>query len=461
MLNLTVFHPICIKKIKNSRFLISFKWLLPIFETDFLYMEEIIIILLLILLNGVFSMSEIALISARKSKLTSDVKKGSKTAKVALDFANNPERFLSTIQTGITLIGILTGIYSGDVLAKDFSEILISWGASAQYAYPVAQVFIIVVVTYLSIVMGELVPKRIGQKLADSVAKLVAIPIRVLSWIAFPFVWVLSHSTSLLMKVLGLAETESKVTEEEIKSIIQEGAEAGEVQEVEQDIMERVLVLGDLKVSSIMTHRKELSTLDINDTKEEIEKKIEEETYEAYPVVDGDLENVKGVVYLKDLAIKLGKPDFQLSSIVQEITYFPENMTVYKALTQMKDAQINRAFVCDEFGSIEGIITLKDIFEGLVGSIDEQDESPSIIKRKGKPGWLVDGQCPIYDFLSYLDREDLYTPSDYNTVGGLILEQLEHIPEVGETVKWQNFTFEVVDMDGIRIDKILVLEDEK
>ncbi len=423
-------------------------------------MDDIIIILLLILLNGVFSMSEIALISARKSKLSSEAKKGSKTAKAALELANEPDRFLSTVQIGITLIGILTGIYSGDVLAKDFSEILHSWGLSLKYAYPIAQTLIIIIVTYLSIVIGELVPKRIGLNLADSAAKFIAIPMKVLSWIAMPFVWILSQSTVLLIRILGLSKSASKVTEEEIKSIIQEGTDAGEVQEVEQDIMERVLVLGDLKISSIMTHRKELETIDIHATKEEIEKTIEESTFEAYPVVDGDLENIKGIVYLKDLAVKLGKPDFQLTSLIRPITYFPENMTVYKVLEQMKAAQINRAFVCDEFGSIEGIITLRDIFEGLVGSIDELHQDPDIVKRKDKPGWLVDGQCPIYDFLAYFHREDLYMPSDYSTVGGLILEELEHIPHSGEIVKWQNFVFEIVDMDGIRIDKILVTQHE-
>ena len=421
-------------------------------------MNEIIIILLLIVLNGVFSMSEIALISARKSKLSSDAKQGSKTAKAALDLANEPDRFLSTIQIGITLIGILTGIYSGDVLAKDFSNILLSWGVAAKYVYPLAQVLIIVVVTYLSIVMGELVPKRIGLNLADAAAKFIAMPMKFLSWIALPFVWILSHSTSFLIRVLGLSKSASKVTEDEIKSIIQEGTDSGEVQEVEQDIMERVLVLGDLKISSIMTHRKDLVTLDIHATKEEIEKTIEENTFEVYPVVDRDLENIKGMVYLKDLAIKLGKPEFQLSAIVRPVTFYPENMTVYKVLEQMKATQINRAFVCDEFGSVEGLITLRDIFEGLVGSIDELHQEPDIVKRKDKPGWLVDGQCPIYDFLAYFNQEELYTPCDYSTISGLILEQLEHIPHAGETLCWHNFTFEIVDMDGIRIDKILVTQ---
>ncbi len=424
-------------------------------------MDDIIIILLLILLNGIFSMSEIALISARKSKLTSDAKNGSKAAKTALELANEPDRFLSTIQIGITLIGILTGIYSGDVLAEDFSVLLHSCGMEMRFAFPLAQGLIILIVTYLSIVVGELVPKRIGLNVADSISKQVAYPMKILSLVAMPFVWILSQSTNLLVNVLGLSKSKSKITEEEIKSIIQEGTDAGEVQEVEQDIMERVLILGDLKISSIMTHRTDLATIDIHDTKEEIEHLLETESYDAYPVVNGDLEHIIGFVHLKDLAVKLSKSGFQLSSIIRPVTYFPESMTVYKALEQMKTTQTNRALVCDEFGSVEGIVTMRDIFEGLVGSIDEQYQDPDIIKRKDNPGWLVDGQCLMYDFLSYFDKEEYFEPSDYSTVSGLILKELEHIPHAGETVEWKGFTFEIVDMDGNRIDKILVIHQEK
>ena len=200
-------------------------------------MKEIVIILLLILLNGIFSLAEIALISARKSKLTTDAKRGSRSAKRALEMANEPDRFLSTVQIGITLIGILTGLYSGDVLASDFATILVGWGLPATYAQPIAQALIVVIVTYLSIVLGELVPKRIGLTLADRAAKLLAPPMHLLSVIAKPFVWLLSQSTIILVKLTGIREGDNRVTEEEIKSMIQEGAEAGEVQEVEQDIM--------------------------------------------------------------------------------------------------------------------------------------------------------------------------------------------------------------------------------
>ena len=419
-------------------------------------MKEIIIILILILLNGVFSMSEIALISARKTKLSNDAKRGSKSAATALELANEPDRFLSTVQIGITLIGILTGIYSGATLADDLGDIFATWGMSTAYAYPVAQILIVILVTYLSIVMGELVPKRIGLNKADGVARFVAAPMKALSVIAMPFVWILSKSTAVIARLLGVSEADNKVTEEEIKSMIQEGTESGEVQEVEQDIMERVLMLGDRRVSSIMTCRKDLVCMDINMTVEEIRSVITDELHEAYPVIDGNMSDVRGFVSLKDLILTLDKPDFDFSAVVCQAVYFPESMTVYKALENLKSHKISRAIVCDEFGGLQGIVTLRDILEGLVGSIDEAHEQPDIVQRADNNSWLVDGMCPFYDFLEYFEREDLYHPSDYATVSGLVLNELEHIPTTGERVEWNGFVLEVVDMDGARIDKMLV-----
>lgn len=238
-------------------------------------MDEIVIIIALILLNGIFAMSEIALISVRKSSLTTDVKSGSKVAKLALKLANEPDRFLSTIQIGITLIGILTGIYSGATLADDFSLILNTWGVSSVYSPIVAKSIIIVVVTYLTLIFGELVPKRIGLSVAERASKIVARPMYVLSLIAAPFVWILSKSTSTMFNILGIKDTDNKVTEEEIKSIVQEGMKDGEVQEVEQDIVERVFLLGDLKVNSIMTQRMDIIWLDLGMDKSQIKKVLE------------------------------------------------------------------------------------------------------------------------------------------------------------------------------------------
>lgn len=401
-------------------------------------------------------MSEVALISARKSRLSSDAKKGSKSAKVALKLANDPDRFLSTVQIGITLIGILTGIYSGNRIAADLTETMISWGVSVTYASALAQGIIVVVVTYLTIIFGELVPKRIGLSVAEKAAKVVARPMRVLASIALPFVWLLSKSTEIIFNLLGIKETDNKMTEEEIKSIIEEGTEEGEVQPVEKDIMQRVFLLGDLKVSSIMTHKSDIVWLDMDMTADEVRAVVNENLFEFYPIADGDLDHVKGIVNLKDLVVHLSNPDFKLASLIHEATYFHESMNVYKVLEQMKMQKISRALVCDEFGICTGIITLRDILEGLVGNVDDPEEEPDIIKRVNKEGWLVDGQCSLYDFLCYFNRSDLFEASEYHTLGGLLLKELQHIPTSGETLQWNGFTFEVVDMDGARIDKVLV-----
>ena len=421
-------------------------------------MDEIIIILLLILVNGIFAMSEIAVIQARKTTLSNDEKKGSKGAKTALRLANDPDRFLSTVQIGITLIGILTGIYSGASLSGRFSDVFESFGMPERWAYPLAQGIIVIVVTYLTIIFGELVPKRIGMSVAERVSEIIARPMYVLSVIAGPFVWVLSKSTEAVVDLLGVKNAESKVTEEDIKSIVQEGKEDGEVQEVEQDIVERVFMLGDLTVDSIMTHRSDVVTLDVNMTNDELKEVLNGNLYEAYPLIDRGIDNILGVVLLKDLLFRLDDKTLKLKSIMHPAVYFYENMSVYKALEQMKEKRLTQAFICDEFGSFQGIITLRDILEGLVGTINEVNNDPEIVKREDSESWLVDGQCSFYDFLSYFDKEDLYDSEqqDYNTLAGLIIEQMKHIPQAGERTDWNCFNFEIVDMDGARIDKVLV-----
>lgn len=421
-------------------------------------MDEIIIILLLILLNGIFAMSEIAVIQARKTTLSNDEKKGSRGAKTALRLANDPDRFLSTVQIGITLIGILTGIYSGASLSGRFSDVFEGFGMPERWAYPLAQGIIVIVVTYLTIIFGELVPKRIGMSVAERVSEIISRPMYVLSVIAGPFVWVLSKSTEAVVDLLGVKNAESKVTEEDIKSIVQEGKEDGEVQEVEQDIVERVFMLGDLTVDSIMTHRSDVVTLDVSMTNDELKEVLNGNLYEAYPLIDRGIDNILGVVLLKDLLFRLDDKTLKLKSIMHPAVYFYENMSVYKALEQMKEKRLTQAFICDEFGSFQGVITLRDILEGLVGTINEVNNDPEIVKREDSESWLVDGQCSFYDFLSYFDKEDLYDSDqqDYNTLAGLIIEQMKHIPQAGERTDWNCFNFEIVDMDGARIDKVLV-----
>ncbi|MEG1563215.1 MAG: transporter associated domain-containing protein, partial [Bacteroides sp.] len=230
----------------------------------------------------------------------------------------------------------------------------------------------------------------------------------------------------------------------------------GEIQEVEQDIVERVFMLGDLKVSSLMTHRTETVCLSENMTNEEIRSVLEQNLYELYPVIDRASGAVRGVVTLKKLVLTFNRAEFNLSQIIEPAVFFHENMSVYKSLERMKAERISQVLVCDEFGDFQGIITLKDILEGLVGSVNDSHTEPDIIERKDMKGWLVDGQCPFYDFLDYFDKAALYAVNNYNTLGGLILEQLAHIPQSGEVVVWGGFRFEIADMDGARIDKILV-----
>ncbi|MBQ8672762.1 MAG: HlyC/CorC family transporter [Bacteroides sp.] len=417
---------------------------------------EIIIILALILLNGIFSMSEIALISARKSSLNNDARKGSSSARTALKLSNDPDKFLSTVQIGITLIGILTGIYSGAALADDLGHVLEAWGFPLAYARVTAQSFIVFLVTYLTILFGELIPKRVGMAASTRIAKLLARPMYWLSLAASPFVWLLSKSTAVIFKLMDINTSSEKITEEEIKSMIDEGTENGEVQEVEQEIVDRVFSLGDRSVSTIMTHRSDIVAIDIDMNNAEIFETVYENLYQVYPITrNNTLDDIVGVVYLKDLFGKLQDKLFNLRDVIRPPQYFHESMDVYKSLDQIRKSHIKYGLVCDEFGSLQGIVTMKDILEALVGSLPGEAEEADILPRTDG-SWLIDGQCPFYDFLKHFDREDLYTDNIHNTLSGLILSRLGHIPHTGETLQWDKFNMEVVDMDGARIDKVLV-----
>lgn len=416
---------------------------------------EIIIIIGLILLNGVFAMSEIAIISSRKSKLSVEVKRGNKNAKTALKLAENPNSFLSTVQVGITLIGILTGIYSGDVLAADFSVFLVSIGVSQAHSYTIAQTSIVIIVTYFSIIFGELVPKRIGINFAETIAKFIARPMEILSKIVRPFVWLLSKSSSFIFNLIGFKDSDSIVTEDEIKSMIQEGKEDGEIQDIEQDIVERVFGLGDRTLESIMTHRSEIIYISKDSSTEEIIDTIHSNPYNKYPIVNKNLEDIEGIVFLKDIFGNIFDEHFDISKYIKPPVYFPETMKVYDALEEMKKKRISQAFIIDEYGSLNGLVCLTDILEALVGDISDSPEDIEIIRRKDG-SYLVDAQISFYDFLAYFDNEELYADHPYNTLSGLILESLKNIPKTGEILDWHGYSFEIVDMDGPRIDKILV-----
>lgn len=416
---------------------------------------DVIIIIALILLNGLFSMSEVAMITARKSSLSIDAKKGNKSARMVLNMTEEPSKFLSTVQIGITLIGILTGLFSGNAFAEQFSKVFVNLGMSDAPSLALSQTLIVVIVTFLSILFGELMPKQIGLSAAEKIAKTMVGPMVALSWISSPIVWILSKTSNGLLKLFGVKQQETKVTEEEIKSMIAEGKEGGEVKGVEQDIVERVFSLGDRDVESIMTSRNEIVWIDIDMTNKEINELVQENLYEVYPVADGSLDKIVGVVFLKELFGKLVNPDFSIKSIINPVQYVPENMDVYKMLEQMQEQQIGYSLVSDEFGLCQGIVTHKDILEGLVGAISDKEDDPDIVEREGD-GWLVDGQCSFYQFLEHFEMEEIYPQYEFNTVGGLTLDVLERIPVAGEQFTWKKFEFEIVDMDGARIDKLIV-----
>jgi len=326
-------------------------------------MHDLIIIIVLIILNGVFSMSEVALISARKSKLTSEAKNGNRNALTALKLQSEPDRFLSTIQIGITLIGILTGLYSGATIASDLGNYFAGLGVERHLALNLSKVVIVALVTYLSIVVGELVPKRIGMGKADTIAKIVAGPMKLLSVVTYPIVWLLSASTALLVKLLHIGNSSSKVTEDEIKSLIREGADAGEVREVEQDIMERALVMGDSRIEAIMTSRKDVVSLTIGMKPECIRQVLADDLHSSYPVFDSDKKEICGVISLKRLILTLGLPDFNMEKELTAGLCLPDSMTFYDALETFRTSNEHSALVYDEYGNFQGIVALRDILD--------------------------------------------------------------------------------------------------
>lgn len=418
---------------------------------------EILIILFLILLNGVFSMSEIALISARKNRLETAAKKGNKSAKTALDLANSPNKFLSTVQIGITLIGILTGIFSGDKITLDVKYFIEGFAMLKPYADSIAVGIVVLVLTFFSLVLGELLPKRIGLNYPEAIAKATAMPMKVISIVTAPFIWLLTVSTEFLLKILNIKPTaDGKVTEEEIKAIIKEGTEFGEVQEIEHDIMERVFHIGDRKVNSLMTHRKSVAFLPLNSDKEQVREMMLKELHSIYPVYDKDYDDVVGVVNLKNIFANFENANFSLAKIMTDAPFIIEHTTAYKALENFKKSGVHYAFVSDEYGVFQGVITLNDILEALVGDAAEfyKDDFQLVAREDGS--WLVDGHYPLHDFLTYFDLDDLIGDYEVTTVSGLVMTEMSRIPKQGEKLIWQRFELEVIDMDGVKIDKVLV-----
>ena len=417
---------------------------------------EIFIILALILLNGIFSMAEIALVSARKARLEAQANKGNELAREALNLSNKPDTFLSTVQIGITLIGILLGIVSGERLQEGLANWLSQFAFIKAYASGIATTIIVIVITYFSLVFGELVPKRIGLTYPERVAKLVAKPMKVVSWITHPFILLLTKSTHLITAIFNIKAGDNQVTEEEIKAMISEGTEHGAIEEAEQEIIERVFHLGDRAISSLMTHRSDIVSFDVNDNEVQVREKINKEPHSVYPICEGDLDNLKGVVSIKDLYVADDLTKFK--ELMKPALFVPDNVSAYMVLEKFKESKIHCCYIVDEYGSVKGMITLNDILEAIVGDIPEQHTDDYGIVKREDGSFLVDAQIPFYDFLTYFEQTEWMNEGDqdFNTLAGFILHKLEHIPQTGETLDWKGFKIEIIDMDAQRIDKVLV-----
>lgn len=400
-------------------------------------------------------MTEMALVSSRKSRLEAQAKEGSGSARKTLNVLSSPDKFLSTIQIGITLIGILTGIFSGESIQKDLTSFFSHFEIIKPFSHVLATLIIVLIVTYCTLVLGELVPKRIGLSKPEAIAKRMSPFMDLLSKITYPFIWILSFSTKSIVKVLGIKERDNSVTEEEIKALINEGAEQGEIAAAEQEIIERVFHLGDRSITSLMTHRSEIEWLNVSMNENQAFEVISKSMHSVYPLCENTLDDILGIVKTKDLYVSAKEKS--LKELCKPALFVPENNTAYQVMEKLKAKGLSVCFIVDEYGALQGMITLKDIFEAIVGDILELDERDEvdIVKREDGSYW-VNAQMHFYDFLAYFDKEDLYKDTeDFDTLAGFILSHLQHIPKVGDHFEKDGFSFEIVDMDGYKIDKVL------
>lgn len=422
---------------------------------------EIVLILLLIFANGIFALSEIAVVSARKTKLLQMAEEGDDQARTALELANAPDHFLSTVQVGITLIGVFAGAYSGATIAEQLAAQWKDVPYIGQYSQPISLGLVVLIVTYLSLVIGELVPKRLALANPELVAKIMASPMKAISALFYPAIQILSSSTNVILRFFGIKpQVENPITEEEIKVLIEQGTQAGTFDEVEQDMVERVFRLGDKRVSAIMTPRTEIVWLSIHDAPDEIRKQIVESPHSFFPVCGEDLDEVLGVVHVKDLLARnlCGEP-FDLRQSMKKPLFIAETTPPLKVLELFKSSRIHIGIVIDEYGTTQGLVTLNDILEAIVGDIPatNQPERQKVVQREDG-SWLLDGMMSIDEFSEVFEHFPLPDEEerDYETLGGFILHQLGSVPAIGQYLDWKDWRFEVVDLDGNRVDKILL-----
>jgi putative hemolysin len=422
---------------------------------------EILILVSLILLNGLFAMSEIAIVTARKSRLTALAHNGRSSAAIALKLAEDPTQFLSTVQIGITSIGILNGIFGEAVLAGPFSMWLQSYGLSEAFSSIFSTVLVVVVVTYVSIVVGELVPKRIGQISAETIACIMAKPMLLLAMLTKPFVWLLSGSTHAMMRVFGFAHSqESNVTHEDIQALLQEGSSSGVIEHTEHTMVKNVFRLDERSISSLMVPRSDIVFLDIELALEENMQRVMQSPHSRFPICKGHADELIGIISAKQLlAQSVAGTLNDLQQLAQPCNFVPDSLTGMELLEHFRSSGSQMVFVVDEYGDLKGLVTLQDLMDALTGEFNQADsaEQDLMVVQRDDGSYLLDGLLPVIDLkdclgISKLPEED---SKRYQTLNGLIMMLLGKIPQTADKVELDDWLLEIVDMDGKRIDKVL------
>lgn len=424
-------------------------------------LTEIIVVLVLLIANGLFSMSELALVSARKARLQRRAEQGDKQARQALKLAEAPNDFLATVQIGITLVGILAGAFGGATIAEKLAPSLNQIPALAPYAESIAFGLVVLVITYLSLVIGELMPKQLALNHTEAIARAMAGPMLWLSKLAAPLVYLLSGSTTLLLRLFGVKPSnDPEITQEEIRILLRQGAQTGEVEAAEHQMVENIFHLGDQRVRTLMTPRVDIIWLEADEAPEQWREKLKTGGFSRYPVGQGSVDNIVGVVRAKDLLAEFlsGRtPD--LKSSLRRPLFVPESTPSWKVLEMFKQNGTHLAIILDEHGGTEGLITHHDLLAAIVGEIEPiltEDDKPAIQRLDGS--WLLDGALPVREFKEVLELDTLpgETSSDYDTLGGFILSQMGRLPTPADAFEYGGWRFEVLDMDRRRIDKVLV-----
>lgn len=423
-------------------------------------LADILILVVLVLANGLFAMAEIAIVSARKGRLQTLADEGDAGAAQALALAEEPNRFLSAVQIGITLIGTLAGVFGGAALAEPLAGLMANIPWLAPYAESLSFVVVVVLITYLSLVLGELAPKRIGLSNAEQIATLVARPMTTISRITAPLIALLSASTNLVIRLAGIRPSEEPpVTEEEILLMLDVGREAGVFAAAEQDIVENVFRFADRRVSALITPYTELEWLDVNDSLEEHWQQIQNSSHSCFPVADVNLDNLLGIVCIRDLWQCMTEDEpLPLRELVQPPLLIPENASALKLLSMVRRARMHEALVVDEHGGIIGMVTLTDVLESLIGDMmapGEHATLPIVAREDGS--WLVDGLLPVDEFEDFFGVDIAPAAEQaYQTVGGFLMDRLDHIPSPADVMHFGGMRFEIMDMDNMRVDKVLV-----